>query len=202
MPRTESGVDVADTVNGAERLFFKIGGARPTYDRSVSRKDGVRVLLTLLSDFHLVDLLIRQEMEARGIETFSLGLLNILQNDGPMTPTALGTETGLPPTTIRRWTDELVRRGQLRKNAHPTDKRSYTLEVTAKGVRAIAHGAPALEGAVESVEAQLGWKLDEIDGRLTELKLALQRALGYGAAAGPDDRRRFWVDEDPPRTAN
>lgn len=164
----------------------------------MSRKAGVRVLMTLLADFHLVDLLIRQEMEARGIQSFSLALLNILEEQGSMTPTALATETGLPPTTIRRWTDVLLDRGQLRKNAHPRDGRSYTLELTAKGLQALEHGTPALEGAVDSVEAQLGWKLEEIDERLTELKRALQDALGYGPGRGPDDRRRFWVDEEPP----
>lgn len=164
----------------------------------MSRQAGVRALITLLSDFHLVDGLIRQELEARGITTFSLGLLNVLHASGPMTPTALGAETGLPPTTVRRWTDELVRRGQVRRVPHPSDRRSYTLSVTKKGERAIEQGAPALNGAVDAIEARLGWKLDKIDVPLLELKQALQDALGYTDTRGPDDRRRFWVDEEPP----
>jgi len=164
----------------------------------VEREPGVRALLALFSDFHLLDLLVRQEMEARGIEAYSLGLLHFIDAAGELTPTDLAIETGLPPTTLRRWLDELERRGQIRRRPNPADKRSVTVSLTQKGKRAKAHGNPALRGAVKAIEQRLDWKLGALKPQLEELKAALHDALGYGAGVGPDDRRQFWVDEVPP----
>jgi DNA-binding MarR family transcriptional regulator len=165
----------------------------------VARDSGVRALLALFSDFHLFDLLVRQEMEARGLQAYSLGLLYFIDAAGEVTPTDLAIETGLPPTTLRRWLEELERRGQIKRRPNPADKRSVTVSLTTKGRQAKARGKPAFEGAVKALEQRLGWKLGELAPRLDELKQALQQALGYDAGLAPDDRRRFWVDEAPPR---
>jgi DNA-binding MarR family transcriptional regulator len=159
---------------------------------------GVRALLALFADFHLVDLLIRKEAEARGIRMYSLELLYMIDDAGSITPTELATETGLPPTTIRRWLDELERRGQINRRANPDDGRSFTVALTQKGKRARDHAAPAMQGAIQALEGRLDWKIGELDSQLHELKQALQDELRFDAATGPDDRRRFWVDEDPP----
>jgi DNA-binding MarR family transcriptional regulator len=165
----------------------------------VEREPSVRALLALFSDFHLIDLLVRQEFEARGIQAFSLGLLYFIDAAGASTPTELAVETGLPPTTLRRWLDELERRGQIKRRPNPDDRRSVTVSLSAKGKRAKATGEPALRGAVHAIEQHLDWKLGEIAPHLEELKRALHEALGYDEGGAPDDRRSFWVDEEPPR---
>jgi DNA-binding MarR family transcriptional regulator len=142
---------------------------------------------------------VRQEMEARGLQAYSLGLLYFIDAAGEVTPTDLAIETGLPPTTLRRWLEELERRGQIKRRPNPADKRSVTVSLTTKGRQAKARGKPAFEGAVKALEQRLGWKLGELAPRLDDLKQALQEALGYDAGLAPDDRRRFWVDETPPR---
>ena len=164
----------------------------------MDREPSVRALLALFSDFHLIDLLVRQESEARGIQAFSLGLLYFIDAAGALTPTELAVETGLPPTTLRRWLDELERRGQIRRRPNPADRRSVTVSLTAKGKRAKANGEPALRGAVEAIEERLDWKLGDVARYLEELKRALHQALGYDDGLSPDDRRSFWVDEEPP----
>jgi DNA-binding MarR family transcriptional regulator len=170
-----------------------------TYDHVVDREPSVRALLALFSDFHLIDLLVRQEFEERGIQPFSLGLLYFIDAARASTPTELAIETGLPPTTLRRWLDELERRGQIKRRPNPADRRSVTVSLTAKGKRAKAGGEPALRGAVAAIEQRLDWKLGEVAQHLEELKDALHQALGYDDGLAPDDRRSFWVDEEPPR---
>jgi DNA-binding MarR family transcriptional regulator len=167
----------------------------------VASGSGVRALIDLFADFHLVDLLIRRELEERGVPSYSLGLLVVIEELGPITPTALAVETGLPPTTLRRWLDELARRRLVTRGANPADGRSFTVTITKTGRQSLEAATPALQATVAAIEEHLDWHVgDELERPLAELKAALQQALGYGAAIGPDDRRRFWVDEEPPRT--
>jgi DNA-binding MarR family transcriptional regulator len=161
-----------------------------TYDHAVDREPSVRALLALFSDFHLVDLLVRQEFEARGIPEFSLALLYFIDAAGELTPTDLAVETGVPPTTLRRWLDEHERRGQIKRRPNPADRRSVTVSLTAKGKRAKAIGEPALRGAVEAIEQGLDWKLGDVARHLEELKDALHQALGYDDGQAADDEER------------
>jgi hypothetical protein len=64
----------------------------------VARASGNQALMSLFSDFHLVDLLIRRELEAHGVNVMWLAPLDLIAAKGEVTPTEIAAEMGLPPT--------------------------------------------------------------------------------------------------------
>jgi DNA-binding MarR family transcriptional regulator len=164
----------------------------------MAQPSGIRALMCLFSDFHLVDLLIRRELEAHKVNVSWLAPLDLIASRGDITPTEIAAEMGLPPTTVRRAVNDLVERGEVRRRPNPNDGRSQVISVTAKGRRKLEEVQPVLESTVAAIEEFLGWRVRDADQPFTELKEALQQALGYGTGAPPEDRRRWVVEEVPP----
>ena len=97
-----------------------------------------------------------------------------------LTPTELATASGVPPSTLRRVVDELVERGEVRREPNPVDGRSLLLSLTSAGL-ALANAAdPALEAAVAEIEHRLAWRVADLERPLEELRRALQEALASG----------------------
>lgn len=69
--------------------------------------------------------LVDQELIRRGIRPVHVGLLTLVQIHGPITPTALEYETGLPPTTLRERIQGLVDDGFVQRIPNEADRRSY-----------------------------------------------------------------------------
>ena len=112
-------------------------------------------MLEVFTAGQLVDHLVVTELDAVQVPSHDfafLGWVNLLQ---PVTPSRLAEETGLPPTTIRDYARRLVERGAVRKQPNPDDGRSYHLVVTAKGMRVIERGWPAVEAAFARVDGHL-----------------------------------------------
>ena len=164
----------------------------------VARTPGIDALMSLFSDFHLVDLLIRRELEAHGVNVMWLAPLDRIAEKGEVTPTEIAAEMGLPPTTVRRAINDLVERGEVKRRPNPNDGRSQVISITAKGRRTLEQVQPVLESTVAAIDEFLGWKVGDADQPFTELKEALQPALGYGGATPPEDRRHWVVEEVPP----
>jgi DNA-binding MarR family transcriptional regulator len=153
--------------------------------------------MSLFSDFHLVDLLIRRELETQDVNVMWLAPLDLIASRGKITPTEIAAEMGLPPTTVRRAVNDLVERGEVRRRPNPNDGRSQVISVTAKGRRKLEEVQPVLESTVAAIEEFLGWRVRDADQPFSELKAALQQALGYGTGAPPEDRRQGVVEEVP-----
>jgi DNA-binding MarR family transcriptional regulator len=164
----------------------------------VARASSSQALMSLFSDFHLVDLLIRRELEAHGVNVMWLAPLDLIAAKGEITPTEIAAEMGLPPTTVRRAVSDLEKRGEVRRRPNPNDGRSQVISLTAKGRRKLEEVQPVLESTVAAIEEFLGWRVRDADQPFTELKEALQHALGFGTATPPEDRRRWVVEEVPP----
>jgi DNA-binding MarR family transcriptional regulator len=154
--------------------------------------------MSLFSDFHLVDLLIRRELEAHDVNVMWLAPLDLIAEKGEITPTEIAAEMGLPPTTVRRAVNDLVERGEVRRRPNPHDGRSQVVSLTAKGRRKLEEVQPVLDSTVAAIEEFLGWSLSDADQPFTELRRALQQALGYGGPMPPDDTRRWVIEEVPP----
>jgi len=71
----------------------------------------------------------------------------------------------------------LVDGGLVRRIPHPTDGRSYRLELTASGERIIRAADPVLAEAYDALERRLEKPLADYQGAVRELNAALEGAL-------------------------
>ena len=62
--------------------------------------------------------------------------------------------------TVSAWIKRLIEEGQIERRPHPTDGRSYLLEVTDAGRTALQAAFPHFGAALAKVEAALGDELD------------------------------------------
>lgn len=112
-----------------------------------------------------------------GIPPYQLGLLTHIRHAQPVTPSEISAASGVPLTTLRDNVQRLVDGGLARRIPHPTDGRSYRLELTARGERIIHAADPVLAECYAAVERQLAKPLTDYQGAVEELNAALERAL-------------------------
>ncbi len=71
-----------------------------------------------------------------GIEVTELTALGHLTEAGQLTPKELSARLGITPGSVTGVADRLVAAGMIRREAHPTDRRSLLLRATPAGVHA------------------------------------------------------------------
>jgi DNA-binding MarR family transcriptional regulator len=64
-------------------------------------------------------------VSAVDLQTFGV----IARHDGPITPTQLSAQTGLPPSTVTRVLDRLEQSGFITRSSVPSDRRKTAVEV-------------------------------------------------------------------------
>ena len=121
--------------------------------------------------------ILEHRLAPTGIPPYQLGLLTHIRHAQPVTPTEISAASGVSPTTLRDNIQRLVDGGLVRRLPHPTDGRSYRLELTARGERIIRAADPVLAEAYDALERRLGKPLADYEGAVRELIAALERAL-------------------------
>jgi DNA-binding MarR family transcriptional regulator len=135
--------------------------------------------------------ILEHRLAPTGIPPYQLGLLTHIRHAQPVTPTEISAASGVSPTTLRDNIQRLVDGGLVRRIPHPTDGRSYHLELTARGKRIIRAADPVLAEAYDALERQLEKPLADYQGAVQELNAALERALAeLGEPAEPRSARR------------
>jgi DNA-binding MarR family transcriptional regulator len=112
-----------------------------------------------------------------GIPPYQLGLLTHVRHAQPVTPTEISAASGVPPTTLRDNIQRLVDGGLVRRIPHPTDGRSYLLELTTRGERIIRAADPVLAECYAALERRLPKPLAHYQTAVEELNAALERSL-------------------------
>jgi DNA-binding MarR family transcriptional regulator len=135
------------------------------------------VILELHSADRLVRALMLDEMARLGLQPSLFAILMLIHLHQPVTPTDLALESGVRPTTMRDFVNEMVAAGHVRRTENPDDRRSHFLETTDAGDRFLREAAVA----VASVEAELGRRLrrpiEEFREPLQHLRRAAREAL-------------------------
>jgi len=121
--------------------------------------------------------ILEHRLAPTGIPPYQLGLLTHIRHAQPVTPTEISTASGVPPTTLRDNIQRLVDGGLARRVPHPTDGRSYRLELTPRGERVTRAADPVLAECYAVVERLLPRPLAEYQSAVQELNVALERAL-------------------------
>ena len=121
--------------------------------------------------------ILEHRLAPTGIPPYQLGLLTHIRHAQPVTPTAISVASGVPPTTLRDNIQRLVDGGFVRRIPHPTDGRSYRLELTVRGERIIRAADPVLAEAYAALERLLPQPLEHYQASVGELNAALERSL-------------------------
>ena len=101
-------------------------------------------------------------------------VINVL---GPIRPTELAARLGMPPATLSAWIARLDEAGQLRKTPNPDDGRSYLIELTDVGRKAVLAAVPAFAASLARVEEELGDDLERVEEAALRCAEALRVAL-------------------------
>lgn len=103
---------------------------------------------------------------------------------GPLTPTELARELGMPLTTVLFRIRRIEERRHVERVANPDDGRSYLVRLTPAGERLLAFARPLFRARALAVEARLGeGRVDALREALTELGEAIERELREAGAA-------------------
>jgi DNA-binding MarR family transcriptional regulator len=121
--------------------------------------------------------ILEHRLAPTGIPPYQLGLLTHVRHAQPVTPTEISAASGVPLTTLRDNIQRLVDGGLVRRIPHPTDGRSYRLELTARGERVIRAADPVLAECYALVERLLPKPLADYQAAVQELNTALELSL-------------------------
>jgi DNA-binding MarR family transcriptional regulator len=117
-----------------------------------------------------------RELVRAGYPPTQVGMLTLIDIHGPITPTDLEAETGIPKTTLRGRVQGLNRAGLVQRLPNEADRRSYFLAVTPAGSEFLEAMQPVLRAAERAIEEELGVPLEDYHGPLERLRKA-NRAL-------------------------
>jgi DNA-binding MarR family transcriptional regulator len=93
------------------------------------------------------------------------------------TPTQLATRLGMRLTTLMDQLRAFERRGLARRVAHPTDRRSYRVVLTAEGLAAQAAANRAYEAGARAFERALGDRSGVARSALRNLRAAAEESV-------------------------
>lgn len=142
------------------------------------RHRGGSVLLELTTVAALLSRLLGRELASEGRRMIPHGaLLALVHILGPITPSNLERESGIPGATLRRMVQALVDEGYVRRLPNPDDRRSYFLDSTKRAERALDAVVPAMRAVEERIEAVAGSSLEDLRPGLANLRRAAQSLL-------------------------
>jgi DNA-binding MarR family transcriptional regulator len=138
------------------------------------------VLLELAVANSLASQIFVRELVRAGYPMTQVGMLTLIEIHGPITPTDLEAETGIPKTTLRGRVQGLYRAGLVRRVPNEDDRRSYFLEVTPEGREFLKAMRPIVRAAEQAIEEELGVPLEDYRGPLERLRKANRALLSRG----------------------
>ena len=122
---------------------------------------------------HLFD----RESERRGVRVTQVGLLVILGQYAPITPTRLEDVSGLAPTTLRDRVRTLVSDGYVRRIPNESDRRSYLLDTTPQGKEFLRTVMPVIRATEKALSERLGCPFEEYREQLARIRVAAYEAM-------------------------
>lgn len=145
-------------------------------DRSSSVKGG---LDNVLFDVWLVSRattdLLDTALAPSGLTADEFAIYSVLMREGTITPTELARWMAAPPTTVSSYVRRLEGRGDVERQPHPQDGRSYQLRLTPSGRRAHRAAARYFLPVLHELTAELGEQRPAVQKALTHLHQAVGR---------------------------
>jgi DNA-binding MarR family transcriptional regulator len=108
--------------------------------RRMSRDEAVTQVAELLARLIGEAILFNEGVaSAMGVSAVDLQTFGVIgRHAGPITPTELSAQTGLPASTVTRVLDRLEQRGFITRSSVPSDRRKIAVEVVESKAREVA----------------------------------------------------------------
>lgn len=139
------------------------------------RLRGDNVLLQMFRTGQAVRELMFEVVSGTGVLPNQYAVLSAIAVLRSASPTELAARLRVPPTTISRHVAELVDAGLAVRAPHPSDRRSYLLELSDDGRKVVRTVAPRIRGAVEGIRTHVD--VDEIEQALVALEHAARAVV-------------------------
>ena len=129
-----------------------------------------------------------------GLNGFDYAMTSMLAGHGPMTPSEIGTVTGMPPTTVSGVLRRLDTRELIDRRPHPQDGRASLIVLTDRGEGLTEAARERFQQAVDLIEARLGdveavrHSLQQLDDAVRVVADIPQRPFRVSARPLPQQR--------------
>ena len=143
--------------------------------RQVGVPDG-NLVLDLFVLQQRVGALLETALHGTGVRPAEYAVYSQLGIDA-MTPRELTARLGVTPSTLTGHLAAIERRGHLRRDTDPDDRRSRRLVLTAAGRRVLEDCRQRFRGAVRALYAELDVDVDHARATLRDIDRAAARAL-------------------------
>lgn len=97
----------------------------------------------------------RLALRGTGMSGEEYGIYSYFFANGPRTLSRAATDLGYPVTTLASLLGPILDRGDLRRRAHPTDRRARLIELAPPGRERLFAAAPAFSKAYDAFLARL-----------------------------------------------
>jgi DNA-binding MarR family transcriptional regulator len=142
-----------------------------------ARIDRPNLLLQSYIVDQLVGGLLAEAMSGGDLTPGEFAVQSVIGVFGPIMPSELAQELGIPATTLSAHLRRFTERGHLERTPNPRDGRSYLVTLTDTGRAAVEAGRTALERTLKDVHAELGsGESDAVAAALTTFERALRAA--------------------------
>jgi DNA-binding MarR family transcriptional regulator len=127
---------------------------RPTQRRS--RDEAVTQVAELLARLIGEAILFNEGVASTlGVSAVDLQTFGVIaRHDGPITPTELSAQTGLPPSTVTRVLDRLEQSGFITRSSVPSDRRKTAVEVVESKAAEVARHYAGKIAQIRRLNAQ------------------------------------------------
>jgi DNA-binding MarR family transcriptional regulator len=133
------------------------------------------VVLELHTADRLVRTLVTEAFVREGLHPSLFAILSLIEIHEPVTPTRLGAESGVRPTTLRDMVNEMVAAGHVRRVENEDDRRSHYLVTTAAARTFLRRAAPVVARIERELERELGAPLESLREPLRGLRHAARQ---------------------------
>ncbi len=139
---------------------------------------------------HLAQGLLDHRLTSSDLTADEFFLYYLLMHSGPVNSTQLTRWTGMRPTTISAVVKRMVVRGDVLKTPHPSDRRSYQIELSDRGKEHYQAALPMVRQLMGQLATQLGSLEHELRVSLQHLDTALRQI-------NQSDPRPYTYEEAP-----
>lgn len=137
--------------------------------------------ISLLFDVFVLDQRLRvltsAALAGSGLRSDEYAVYSLLFDAGPMTPTEMARQMGMPLTTVLDYVRSMRERGHVARRRDATDGRAFEARLTATGLRQFHKASRAWNEALRDFEPALGMPVGDVRRALHAIDDAAARTL-------------------------
>jgi len=97
-----------------------------------------------------------------GMRPDEYAVYSLLFEAGPLTPTDMARQMGMPLTTVLDYARSMNARGHVRRSAHANDGRAYQLRLSSEGLTAFHRASAAWNRSLSRLEPSLAMPVRDV----------------------------------------